>query len=387
MAISITLRKDSCLGNGTTTTFNFKFKVLNKDDFTLILTDIEGNDTTLQLDTDYSIANIGNDDGVIVSYPLSSETPNLADGEKLTGYRSTDITQLLDFQYGGGFSPRIHENAFDKVTMILQELAEELSRRPMLSITNADFNIETWLDDILKLISSKINGDGTGITDRLAFLSKLGLGTDGEIDLSDCCLTDGSNADADAFRSLVGIPKVESDVANLSSEITALSLATLQTSSSSSLIQDFKSLLGIEASVPSGTVSYYVADTPPDGWLVADGSEINRTDYADLFSAIGTTYGEGDSSTTFNIPDLRGVFIRGLDSGKGYDTNRILGSYQNDDNKAHTHTVSSYQFNNVGLYAPRAVNVVSYAGTFSTNSSGSTEARPKNVALLPCIKY
>ncbi len=224
MAISITLRKDSCLGNGTTTTFNFKFKVLNKDDFTLILTDIEGNDTTLQLDTDYSITNIGNDDGVIVSYPLSSETPNLADGEKLTGYRSTNITQLLDFQYGGGFSPRIHENAFDKVTMILQELFEELSRRPMLPITNSSLNIETWIDDIKSLVANKVNGDGTGITDKNAFLNNLGLSSNGEIDLTDCCLTDGSNADTEAFRTMLGILKIEEDLIDAVNNIDEIEL-------------------------------------------------------------------------------------------------------------------------------------------------------------------
>lgn len=64
------------------------------------------------------------------------------------------------------------------------------------------------------------------------------------------------------------------------------------------------------------------------GALLCDGSAISRASYADLFAIIGTTYGAGNGSTSFNIPDLRGEFIRGLDNGRGVDSGRTLGSYQ-----------------------------------------------------------
>ena len=77
-----------------------------------------------------------------------------------------------------------------------------------------------------------------------------------------------------------------------------------------------------------GTVSAFAMPTAPEGWLVCDGSAISRTDYADLFAAIGTLWGDGDEVSTFNLPDLRGEFVRGFDDGRGVDAGRVFGSWQ-----------------------------------------------------------
>lgn len=73
----------------------------------------------------------------------------------------------------------------------------------------------------------------------------------------------------------------------------------------------------INAVLPSGMVVPYAAATAPTGWLIADGSAVSRTTYATLFAVIGTVFGTGDGSTTFNLPDLRGRFVAGVDSGAG----------------------------------------------------------------------
>jgi len=62
---------------------------------------------------------------------------------------------------------------------------------------------------------------------------------------------------------------------------------------------------------PVGVVQAFAGSTVPDGWLLCDGSAVSRTDYADLYAAIGDTYGDGDGSTTFNLPDLADKFIQG----------------------------------------------------------------------------
>lgn len=82
---------------------------------------------------------------------------------------------------------------------------------------------------------------------------------------------------------------------------------------------------GISA-VPSGTVHVFAgtASSVPEGYLLCDGGAISRTTYSYLYNAIGTTYGSGDGSTTFNLPDLRGEFIRGLDGGRGIDTDTVV---------------------------------------------------------------
>jgi microcystin-dependent protein len=76
-------------------------------------------------------------------------------------------------------------------------------------------------------------------------------------------------------------------------------------------------------SIPVGTIIPYGNTTPPTAWLVCDGSELSRADYPDLFQVIGTTYGSGDGSTTFNIPDLRGREVIGSGSGPNLTTRPI----------------------------------------------------------------
>ena len=175
--------------------------------------------------------------------------------------------------------------------------------------------------------------------------------------------------------------------------------------------------------VPSGAVVHFARNTAPTGWLKANGAAVSRTTYAALFSAIGTTYGAGDGSTTFNLPDLRGEFIRGWDDGRGVDVSRGFATIQTSANLSHTHTGSTTQNGNhthsiagnqggavqilgsqsgtvAGIGAGTSGSyVTSYGGnniiaavgdhahTFTTNADGLSESRPRNIALLPCIKY
>jgi hypothetical protein len=134
----------------------------------------------------------------------------------------------------------------------------------------------------------------------------------------------------------------------------------------------------------AGSIVFFASAVAPTGYLVADGSLVSRTLYAELFAAIGTSFGAGDGSTTFKLPDLRGEFVRGWDDGRGIDIGRTFGSSQLDDFKSHTHGLAmGYTDLDMGLVgggkAPQY-------GTQSTNATGGTETRPRNVALLGCIK-
>lgn len=77
-----------------------------------------------------------------------------------------------------------------------------------------------------------------------------------------------------------------------------------------------------------GIVLPYAGSTAPTGWLLCSGQAVSRTTYAALFAVIGTAFGTGDGSATFNVPDLRGEFVRGLDNGRGVDSGRLLGTAQ-----------------------------------------------------------
>lgn len=195
-----------------------------------------------------------------------------------------------------------------------------------------------------------------------------------------------------------------------------------------------------------GQVGYFATTSAPAGWLKANGAAVSRETYAALFSAIGTSFGVGDGSTTFNLPDLRGGFLRGWDDGRGVDDGRVFGSIQESANKYHNHGGISQpagghghtawtdsqgahnhsfthtyrndgssggwgnQYNGSPISLPGAQgamytgvrwDVVSNVGGHGhnlgigtvgnhehyINNDGEIESRPINIALLACIKY
>lgn len=140
--------------------------------------------------------------------------------------------------------------------------------------------------------------------------------------------------------------------------------------------------------VPTGAVFYFAANAAPTGYLVCNGSTISRTTYAALFAVVGTTFGAGDGATTFKLPDLRGEFIRGWDNSRGVDSGRSFGSFQADELKSHTHN-SQYDTRTPSGIDYSGANEIAGLGTdrtYPTTATGGSETRPRNIALLPCIK-
>lgn len=157
--------------------------------------------------------------------------------------------------------------------------------------------------------------------------------------------------------------------------------------------------------VPVGAVFYFAASTAPPGFLPANGAPVSRSTFAALFAITGTTYGVGDGSTTFNVPDLRGEFIRGWADDRTVDTGRAFGSAQAAGTNllSHTHstTVTGFVVGNTGTITYGAgftqydsegtpypnPNTASLTYTTGGPSTTGAETRPRNVALLACIKF
>lgn len=150
-----------------------------------------------------------------------------------------------------------------------------------------------------------------------------------------------------------------------------------------------------------GDTKMTFAATAPAGWLMCDGSAVSRTANAALFAAIGTRSGVGDGSTTFNLPDMRGMFPRGFDSSGAIDPGRTLGSFQADSFETHTHlngVAASAGSENPMIYATSTTDVPGTASKRSapsntginiqgtTSATGGTETRPMNIALNFVIK-
>jgi hypothetical protein len=137
---------------------------------------------------------------------------------------------------------------------------------------------------------------------------------------------------------------------------------------------------------PIGAIIFAAYDTPPGGWLECNGAAISRMAFPELFARIGTRFGIGDGTVTFNLPDLRGEFIRGWDHDRGIDSGRQLGSWQKDEFKSHYHETDVEGPKNDG--PTRYACIGSYLSHPTTNTfpSGGSETRPRNIALMPIIK-
>ncbi len=179
-----------------------------------------------------------------------------------------------------------------------------------------------------------------------------------------------------------------------------------------------------EDPTPAGNVIPYAIATAPAGYILCNGADVSRTTHARLFGIVGETYGTGDGSTTFGLPELRAEFIRGLDLSRGVDSGRAIGTTQADATAvnglttasagSHNHHLlaDSYSANRNSLTSSSQIQKVNddlgesgyyayYMSGTSTGASlglsssngahthtltGDTETRPTNVALAYCIK-
>ena len=171
--------------------------------------------------------------------------------------------------------------------------------------------------------------------------------------------------------------------------------------------------VGAESQIaaPTGSVYTFAGATVPTGWLKCNGALLSRTTYAALFAVIGTTYGAGDGSTTFALPDLRGEFVRGFDDARGVDSGRALGSKQGD---AIRNMSGEVRFETVeggdqliwlssGVFSHSGDTLLGGHKQLASGASGSweqilsfsadkvvptaAENRPRNVAMHYIIKY
>jgi microcystin-dependent protein len=137
--------------------------------------------------------------------------------------------------------------------------------------------------------------------------------------------------------------------------------------------------------VPTGAVMPFAMNAAPSGWLAANGSAVSRTTYAALFAAIGTTYGAGDGSSTFTLPDLRGYFVRGSGTNADGTASGTFGAKQAQSSLTATLATSTDNFVTDAFNIDEARRSGLNSATLTTNFA-TVEIRPKNIALLYCIK-
>ena len=154
--------------------------------------------------------------------------------------------------------------------------------------------------------------------------------------------------------------------------------------------------------VPPGTIIHYAGRTVPSGWLICNGANVSRTDYAALFAAIGTIYGAGNGSTTFGLPNMGGRFLEGTTYTGSVGTYHSAGlpNITGQINKLPT-PWNGLLYEQNGALKPVNVGDKAYSGNsngsnfrLELDASGaneifgnSTTVQPPSMALLPCIKF
>ena len=147
--------------------------------------------------------------------------------------------------------------------------------------------------------------------------------------------------------------------------------------------------------IPVGMSVEWPANTIPDGWLLCDGSAISRTDYADLFAVIGTTWGEGDGSTTFNLPNSIGRFAEGASEAGSYHEAglpNIEGSTSCTNRVLYSTTSGCFSRGNTGLIpnaSSSGTGTTLYMDASKSNCiyGNSTTVQPPSYTVRKIIKY
>ena len=366
MTVSSTTTKVSYSGNGSTTVFAYTFKIFADADLTVIVrTDSTGAEVTKTLTTHYTVSGAGNVSGGNVTFGTAP-----ASGETVVIKRNLALTQSTDYTPNDPFPAASHEDALDRQMFIAQQQEERFGRALVLPETDT---ASTTIPNSVTRADKFLGFDSSG---NITALSSTGV-TPGAVGTGE--LEDGAVTEAKLASNAVTNAKMADDSVGadelIDNSVGAAAINISGNGTSGQVVQSDGdgsfSYLTLAAGFVSGMLMPYAGATAPSGWLLCYGQAISRTTYADLFTAIGTVYGTGDGSSTFNLPDLRGRVVAGQDDMGGSSANRLTdqtgglnGDTLGDTGGSETHTLTEAQ-----LPAHSHGNVVTnVSATFKTNT-------------------
>jgi len=409
MTVSTTSNKVSFSANGSTTVFAYNFKIFADADLTVIIRAADGTETTKTLTTHYTVSGAGSSSGGNVTF-TTGNTP--AAGETVVIKRELAVTQSTDYVANDPFPAASHEDALDRLTMIAQQQTEQIGRSIVFPDT------DTAATTIPNSVTRANKFLGFGSSGEVAVLSSTGT-SPGDIDtgnLVDSAVTsaklaansvtsakivDGTIATADLADDAVNQAKIADDAVGTAqiaddavgsaqiADDAVVQAAIANNAVGTDQIADSAvtaAKLSSDAAFTSGMVMPFAGTSAPTGWLLAYGQAVSRSTYSSLFTAIGTTYGSGDGSSTFNLPDLRGRVAAGKDDMGGSAASRITSSQSNSDDPITGATlgdtggdeVQDLQITHLPSHSHGAGTYVASFTKLTTNSGDNTVSRPSN---------
>jgi len=419
-------------GNGVTTAFDYEFRVLNEGHLRVVHTDATGTETDLTLNSDYTVTGVGDAGGgqVIVTTPpagASGDDP----AEKITILLDVPFTQETDLENQGAYYAETVEAALDLAVMRDQQLQEQIDRSLKIPPSSDNTALDGLIQNVTRLASSadnidtvadniaSVNTAADNIAEIIAAPANATIATT-QAGISTTKATESADARdaavaAQAAAELardeaqaaspgaVKVTNADTTLGKLSDKIEVAGDGSAAVTNPGANEKLTITVLG----VPIGTTIYVNATSAPAGFLKENGALYSKTTYAALWAfaqASGRVVSEANWQATdwgafsdydednFRVPDSRGEFVRGLDDGRGVDSGRTLGSFQNHQIQDHTHSSVSGQ--NGGILADTSSgsgafyyqNQAISTGQPNSGNHGS-ETRPRNVSKLACIKY
>ena len=340
MTVAVEKTKTMYEGNGVTVHFPIDFAYTDKNH--IIVSRITKESAEIVLTEDYFIDTVSN----TVKYPgyaSGQEVPEIQQppilpiGEKLLIYRKSPLLQ--EAHLPGQELTQTIEGIGDHAIMCIQELNERVDRSVVVPITEefngqlpsplvAGASLAVTMDG--KRLRWGANPDDAG--------SALVVAKDADVKSTEA-LSTANGIDAKATEALFKSNNAVERVRTLEEHVEEIDLGNADTLGGSTKEEILKvsNEYADKKGLPVGSIIPFPTTTIPPGYLECNGAEVGRATYEELFNVVGTIYGEGDGLTTFNLPDYRGEFLRGLDNGRGVDTDRIIGSSQSDAVLGHMH--------------------------------------------------
>jgi microcystin-dependent protein len=410
MPVASEISRIQYTGNGSSVTpYSVPFYFLSEADIKVVLTDGSGAESSLTETTHYVLSGAGEAGGGSLTTVVGYDGTHT-----LTIYREPEQTQSAEFQSTGALPADTLTRGLDKLTMLVQSLSRKVTRCFRLNDKAGDVGALSEATKANTVFGFGASGDAV-LRDRVALLSLLSLSgslqgaptafwaNDGErglkvpdfvgqlgVQLNTSALYRSSGASAGSWSLLV---RDEDDMVG-NDAVRAPSQQSVKAYVDARDAASVATAVAADAAyLPAGAVIPFAGTVSPSGWLLCYGQAVSRVTYGTLFAAVGTTYGAGDGSTTFNVPDLRGRAVAGKDDMGGSAASRltnsgtgnsgvngsVLGAAGGADRHqltiaqmpAHAHSSLGYVFG-TGLLGGNGVTLV---GT-NTGSSGSDQAHP-----------